>query len=1725
MESDHNLPAGTDEPVTGHVLPLREFEMHRESGKEAQRGESTSASEHQTPASASELPSRSLPHGELFKRPPSSGNDPVTAFTWRQAEKPKMDFVGNRKGPAGAHRPQIAQNTGSAKAATEEHVFSLLAESVQIAEQPGKMNFRPEHETGKHTENPEPSLSKRRLQLEDPLEHVSIVDPIPNPHYTPSEVSDLAVKDETMRELEKEQTQFHHACIEGMERSGGVNRTGQSSDLKSKMENIPALSLPNDTNPTLSRTASSAVIDNPVVDDHHDCSTDQPRVIDKVDERNTRRSNNRGPGELAKIQATAKALKVLPPKFGQRSKTVLDDSKASEKGLKSFGQKQLSSDTPNSKTVPDYHVVATGDRAKASIPPRPITASQVEGPFHDVRTPDSEQIGEEVQVPPAIEHDLRKSASNEGGGQPNSPILIEDKPQVANCDSSIPENDRKDVRLEDDANLAKSRPSIPTSARSLDVKTAKSRPHQRSSQGRPFKVSKHPMLRSGMPSETPVITRGSRSISTRPASMPVAGTMDIMRMLQTKLRHDEQQTSEALENSKQESLHQICALERAVSVAQSRLEVLETEKEELHAKTRHDQEQVQSLRKRAAVLENFINGFTADFSRVKEDLIIAQRNCSQILEDKARQDSERTKLVMHFDSNLQKFDSLHRESKDLITDLQARIDSMTKEKELLESNLDEKVGMLVEQRDLCATLQRHLEEVREAPRRVEESVQKASQATMQKLEDLQIAIEEVNIDKETKTMVAECKQYIESLQHTGDGSTAEMERVQERIDGLSSSVSTKLGEFGKTMKEANCVDPQLETRLLDELLSIRADIDCTQTLQQENVTLRETKSALEQKLLRSEDVAFTLRKEIESLRGSKIVLKNRISDLELHANTSQPTQALQQHLNTILKEIRAKSESFEVQLEAMEAEMREATRRIASADTLEKDLRRRNVELEAQVKGTKEQLSSSELERNGVEQRAAQNLEAMRKVFCEEKDRLDQELKAVNEAASIQAGKHRDELESQLRGSMEQNDLSEAQIISLLGQVREKDQEIAHLKKSQTASIEKIQQLQHSVQMASSNAQEMQECKDRVAWLSQECRSKDDGMRGVRADYSSAKQELEKLRRQYQSLRRSYKEDNSGQLKRLPRQVSEAEDAQKQTETTLEKAQHKAGQVILNHDRDFQASLEADQKANAEGLRDCKEKRQVPNTSLLDQLWEACLGTKSTKQKLEKQGHTDPPVVIETQVPQTQIQSQAPSPANRPSPHTQSGDGRSASHIDISKSPSETGKTFHIHEDSDFNKENELGRLEKLDENSASLHQPRPQSLASQLDILTLPAFTVFNEDTQHDSSLLSDAEPSQSNILLDLEPQQSHVSEGRPSSHSVYDGSPLGELIRHENRDSGQHSQDSTPQRILARPNTGSKVNRHRRHTTSQEQQDTNQLRVSTMHPGNNPRLADSRKLIDRRPVGFVDQDVPIVAAQLAKIPTNNRDFTDSFHQISQAAVGTESQGRLWSRTPSDVEVPRTPTAHTALANCPTHCDPSNLTKFDGPSRVFTGHEDARSNLKRQAAPDLAEPHEGSGKKLKSSQASKTGVSGLEEAHSVEHQSAATHTRSLHFCQDKQANRSEAQIQAINNKGFESQTQYSDVDTVEPHLQEKQQTKNLSGESKSRPVLRIKSSHSQQMQTSNSDPQARSQGSREIPPAARSRVRSSVRGSQSTSRRNAQRPKKDKSRYDLRFSQELEGR
>ena len=210
---------------------------------------------------------------------------------------------------------------------------------------------------------------------------------------------------------------------------------------------------------------------------------------------------------------------------------------------------------------------------------------------------------------------------------------------------------------------------------------------------------------------------------------------------------------------------------------------------------------------------------------------------------------------------------------------------------------------------------------------------------------------------------------------------------------------------------------------------------------------------------------------------------------------------------------------------------------------------------------------------------------------------------------------------------------------------------------------------------------------------------------------------------------------------------------------------------------------------------------------------------------------------------------------------------------------------------------------------------------------------------------------------------------------------------------------------------------------------------------------------------------------------PLSNTSRSDGLRSQNESVPKTLARPNTGSKvarsgTPITMQVARTP---------------GSSMNVDGIIRSSGNHGESGSSLKRRAAVASGESPDEPAKRLKPFQRSQ-----LEDSGSMAH-----------------VNKSESQSQYFDYKKMELHTQSTDrvKDSDEQRLVDPMLKI---------PVLKIKSSQPQRSQLQTPEP---------IPAAARSRMRSSGGHSESASTRTSSRQKKDKSRYDLRFSQELRGK
>ncbi|KAI9691092.1 MAG: hypothetical protein M1822_008712 [Bathelium mastoideum] len=1645
----------------------------------------------------------SLPYGRgLIERPPSSGNDLGISFKFGQPTKQKPDFSGYRKSLAGSKSQQIvqqAQSAGPLKKSPEPSQVPLFV--TQETEAPKTMADR--HSQKASNSNLESGFEEAHVQHNDRLGSAGGIF-----HATDhtNQINDTG-------DIEDTSAEHVHHIIEDKAR---CQPNAQQDTHTIKVSEPDCLAG--------SSNASDATAQPIAVRLHEQCGT-----------------LYQDPGMASprpRLRADAKALKIPLPKWGQRMS--LESTRTARVSGGEAADTEHATDAPcggEHHVHPAHSVNANESRVPPQNPPVQKSSDLEE----EVRIVSTKQAAAKNL---SVKNEEELAALDKGAAseldkafrQSNSPMLMEARIEGQSSESLAGDKQAQEVLMQ-----ARLRPSPTADPSSFSVELSNDQAtntslRKISSRGGRTKVVKSLTRESDGHPTRPTHTRLNSPKSMRPTGMPVAGTLDIIQMLQRRLHQDEQQANEVLVRSKQDSLEQICSLQHAQSITDSTLEVLKSEKEHLLAKTQHDQQQIQNLRKRSAVLENFVNGFSSDFNRLKEDILKAETMCTQLVEDKARHDDERNRLTEHFNTNLQRSESLNCEAKGLIAVLQARLQEATKHNERLESDLNEKVGMLSEERDNRMQLQKLLEAVKDLSEKSKESMQSDYQTVVQKLEDLRNCVKTANADEATNIIISDYVEQIQALK--GDKDTALL-HIKD-VHGAVNELSERLEELGKAVEGSHLVASSLKPELLREFASLRALVDQVATLGQQNTVLRESKSVLDQKLSDSETSVSELRQELEKLRASEATLKEQVVELETRAKAKTEGQDQWHAVVDSLHDVQAHKQDLTAQLEKAKAQVNEATTKLAQAAILEQDLRSQAKDLDAKVKESRAAADSLKSERDEVERKAIQNLETVRRDLREETHKLCQAQAASYENSLLQARDRQHDLEAELR-ERARNEPTGIQVESLLQQAECKHQEIAQLKASHKKFCEKIQQLLQATRLDKLDSPSTKGLENELKTLDSHFRSENDLLLGGDVGWQSTNQELETLRSQYQAVQTTNK-NSLNHIEQLSKRLTEMDKIRNQENHDLKLARKQAEDTKIKREQELHAALASQRKDHEELIKDLVGKHEAEKAVLHEWLHKAKAQIELFRKNFNLEVNEDFHAIPETQFTVAQQKSQ-------PMPSTdQQCDPRQSKQLTVSSGrlshqarcstesnrlSQDTGNTslqagdrenrpltktpFPIYEESGVS---ELARLETLNDNSVSLHQ-------SHVDKVSLPTCGSFLESRPHSSSMLSDASPSTPDPIQDSATRPSRNNEmqvtlvkrlpSQPDSRSAYTGH--GSMSR---------AQKDSIQKTLARPNTGSKVARHQTPCETQEGRETRDQGQLFGRERDDREFSLLLGLTDVESVQSGAQQPPLHTAQVSRAAFQSTGSSDGLQQLNPTSPHMPPHRQVQSvrNQGNDQNEPRTPTAQTGLANHQVPNSPSTLTTFDNLSPKHTVRKDSGGTRKRQAASVLDKDQEQPSKRNKSYPKSPLKNHYLTRSSTSRQKSASMHASNIGTRQDTQIKESKAQNQGIYVKQVEAQNQQPTARDLGRQSQDSSKVENAKSQSQGKDDPQIKFSQSQRSQDKTSDSQHQSQPSGESAIPSQSRMRSSGRNSQNSTGRSSQRQKKNKSSYQqTRFSQEFLGR
>ena len=949
----------------------------------------------------------------------------------------------------------------------------------------------------------------------------------------------------------------------------------------------------------------------------------------------------------------------------------------------------------------------------------------------------------------------------------------------------------------------------------------------------------------------------------------------------------------------------------------------------------------------------------------------------------------------------------------------------------------------------------------------------------------------------------------------------------------------------KTIEESSRAELSSESRLLKELASLQSNVDQVEELRQQNTTLREEKSALDQKLSGSESAVSKLHKELEILRVNEMTLKSWVAETEARAMASPNTHDTLREVVNTLASTQAQNGSLGTQLQRTKGDLDDAASKLVGAALLEQDLRGQIAELRHEIDEARNGIKSLESDREEFDRMALINLEAVRASLCSEAEKTHQEQKAGYETALQESRNRQSELEIQLGKSIDKS-RSEMQIEHLRQQICVKDKDIAGLEAAQATANEKIRRLERSIQQDNSNTQIIKNLRDDLELLSTECRSRNDSLRALNADKRSADQKLEHLQRQYQILQT---QSENTRRQRIGNPVKELADVQK----IRDREQHTATQDRQNAEdttiRPGQQSAlpKKASKDHAEILQRLDETDRAEKAVKPDGIKHKEAEIGMYRKTREMHMDTDSKAVPETQLmgarsPQplhpTSQQSGPPQPGQPAIPPSHKAGPKENQNIvhpqtDCIAEDVHSSRTTNLPSTLQSERPEShqikppffsLGNFGNHDEeHGASFHHPHEPS--------SFPIFPSLNGNRPHSSSMLSDASPSTPEDIPNLRNQQARNSNLQapllprtPSKSEKNNSSP--------EKTSGRTividipiSQKGHLQRVSTRPNTGSKVARHQTPSETQERQVEYQNEASFAPEQGNDEFVEWLGSSGLESTESSEQHQRTNESQRSTASINETSsLTNSQPKLAQNQKQTYRSSLSRQRTPVDEQSPGTPGAHIAPVKHPKRYYPPTSAAIDSLSPGNIIRENLGGSQKRRAADEAEQNHEQISKRLRSSQKLPTQTSGLPRVSASKRGNIVQETSIRGLPQDTQIKESTSQNQAIDTKQPELHSEYFYTRDKYRVSKSTSQVKGGNGQSQEQGISKAESSRSQRPQINASESQSQSQSAHDSSTTGRSRIRSSGRGSQTSSHRASQRGKKDKKRYQTRFSQELRG-
>ncbi|KAK0255307.1 hypothetical protein LTS09_009694 [Friedmanniomyces endolithicus] len=415
---------------------------------------------------------------------------------------------------------------------------------------------------------------------------------------------------------------------------------------------------------------------------------------------------------------------------------------------------------------------------------------------------------------------------------------------------------------------------------------------------------------------------------------------------------------------------------------QATLDTVQQQNGDLSAVIEQQRGKVAAYEVKLYKFKTFVDGLGNDVSTLKKQAGVTRRKGEQLAREGEECKAEQAALFEQLSSCASESARLKNDALKAGQQAQYDLQAAILRNEYLEQQLGERIGLLAEERDRRAHLERQLVTVATSDEAVHLALKTNNDGVLIKLSGIHATLEALGSDKEPAKLAVKTLAAIQALNAQHSSNADDLSSIRDIVD-----IAILAQDADLIRDNEQSAQLSLQSTLAVAFKDLKNDLDRREQLVQQDAAHREVVSGLQDKIGASNLRINELQAKLVSAEHRESSLRGAIVELQTKIGTLQRNPAPGGNGLSSLGELRAEVSAKTSELESAKVELAAKTAEIRALSENNARLEAQSQSLQQKLEETKTQLVDVDVLRGNLELKFEAELKEHRKQLQEHSDR------------------------------------------------------------------------------------------------------------------------------------------------------------------------------------------------------------------------------------------------------------------------------------------------------------------------------------------------------------------------------------------------------------------------------------------------------------------------------------------------------------------------------------------------------------------------------------------------------------------------------------------------------------------------------------------------------------------------------------------------------------------